>query len=167
MCQLQVGTDKYDQEYQAVKYYGNANSTTARNSYQQETPFFWSDDVSKYTRLTNCNCIGCTNAAVSACNSHLCMPLMLSECSCSTQCLKRQNVCFMPCKPCHVLPSSHHLCRLDSIDTPLMPFTILGSQSKYGGTNNLEDLHNGAGVQTLQPSQVTGTTSPHLCFPVM
>lgn len=41
----QVGTEQYDREYQAVKYYGNANTTTTRDSYQQETPYFWADDV--------------------------------------------------------------------------------------------------------------------------
>ena len=52
---LQIGTPQYDTEYNAVKYYGNANSTTARNSYQQETPYFWADDVSKrITLLVHC-----------------------------------------------------------------------------------------------------------------
>ena len=44
---LQVGTAQYDQEYQAVKYYGDANSTTSRDAYQQLTPYFWADDVSE------------------------------------------------------------------------------------------------------------------------
>ncbi|KAK9826000.1 hypothetical protein WJX74_004007 [Apatococcus lobatus] len=40
-----IGTSQYDLEYQAVKFYGDANSTTSRNSYQQDTPYFWADDV--------------------------------------------------------------------------------------------------------------------------
>ena len=43
---LQIGTPEYDQEYEAVKLYGYKNST-ARNPYQQETPYFWADDVSE------------------------------------------------------------------------------------------------------------------------
>ena len=47
MCNEQVGTDQYDQEYNAVKYYGDANSTTSRDTYQQETAYFWADDISE------------------------------------------------------------------------------------------------------------------------
>ena len=43
----QVGTAQYDREYQAVKLYGAKNST-ARDPYQQLTPYFWADDVSKF-----------------------------------------------------------------------------------------------------------------------
>lgn len=42
----QVGTPQYDREFQAVKLYGAKNST-ARDPYQQLTPYFWADDVSK------------------------------------------------------------------------------------------------------------------------
>ena len=39
-----------------MKYYGDANSTTARDRYQQETPYFWADDVSELT--LDCSSLG-------------------------------------------------------------------------------------------------------------
>ncbi|KAL3131920.1 hypothetical protein ABBQ38_007623 [Trebouxia sp. C0009 RCD-2024] len=44
LSHAEVGTPEYDQEYEAVKLFGYKNST-ARNPYQQETPYFWADDV--------------------------------------------------------------------------------------------------------------------------
>jgi len=44
---MQIGTPQYDQEYQASKLYGYLNST-ARDAYQQLTPYFWADDISEF-----------------------------------------------------------------------------------------------------------------------
>lgn len=46
LSNMQVGTAQYDREYQAVKLYG-AKNNSARDAYQQLTPYFWADDVSK------------------------------------------------------------------------------------------------------------------------
>ena len=47
---MQVGTAEYDRDYQAVKLYGEKNST-ARDPYQQESPYFWAGDVSEFSFL--------------------------------------------------------------------------------------------------------------------
>ena len=44
---MQIGTPQYDHEYQASKLYGYLNST-ARDAYQQLTPYFWADDISEF-----------------------------------------------------------------------------------------------------------------------
>lgn len=47
VCKVQVGTPEYNQEYEAVRFYGDANRTDSRDPYQQESPYFWADDVCK------------------------------------------------------------------------------------------------------------------------
>ena len=44
---MQIGMPQYDQEYQASKLYGYLNST-ARDAYQQLTPYFGADDISEF-----------------------------------------------------------------------------------------------------------------------